>query len=312
MQIEYVRGCKNVIADALSRLDSVAIDPEVPAKLARGVPSYACPVADSDRLDARTDWAAQQRADTTISRVVQLLNADARPEANELEANPTLKSFVDAWSQLLVEDALLKHCNERAISTRIVVPAVLREEVFRALHEPADHGYQVTLRRIAQRFWWPHVRADVSSFVRSCKVCDRDRNANSSPHAPLGHLPADQPFASLYIDIVGGQGSLSLGPSPKSILTMIDGHTGWAVAVPIVDQSAATVARAVYNEWFARYCVPEKLHSDRGTQFEAALIAELYSIFGTEKTRQNPYRPQANGKCEQFNRTLVAMLRRAV
>ena len=55
MQIEFVRGCENVIADALSRLDSVAIDAEVPAELARGVPSYACPVADADRLDARTD-----------------------------------------------------------------------------------------------------------------------------------------------------------------------------------------------------------------------------------------------------------------
>ena len=128
----------------------------------------------------------------------------------------------------------------------------------------------------------------------------------------MGHLPADQPFASIYIDIVGGQGSLSLGPSPKSILTMIDGLTGWAEAVPIVDQSAATVARAVYNEWFARYGVPEELHSDRGTQFEAALFAELCSIFGTDKTRTTPYRPQANGKCEQFNRTLVAMQRRTV
>ena len=82
--------------------------------------------------------------------------------------------------------------------------------------------------------------------------------------------------------------------------------------MPIVDQSAATVARAVYNELFARYNVPEQLHSDRGTQFEAALFAELCSIFGTDKTRTTPYRPQANGKCERFTRTLVSMLRRSV
>ena len=98
MQTEYVRGCEYAIADALSHLDSVAIDSEVPAKLGKGVPSYACPVADADRLDARTDWAARQRADTTISRVAQLLNANARPDSDELETNPTLKSFVDAWS----------------------------------------------------------------------------------------------------------------------------------------------------------------------------------------------------------------------
>ena len=120
--------------------------------MSRGVPSYAFPVADADRLDARTGWAAKQRADITIFRVVRILNLNARPDVDELEANPTLKSFVDAWSQLVVEVAFLKHCNERAISTRIVVPAVLREDVFRALHEPAHLGYQATLRRIAQRF----------------------------------------------------------------------------------------------------------------------------------------------------------------
>ena len=191
MQIEYVRGCENAIADALSRLDSVAIKSEVPAELAKGVSTYACPVAEADRLDARTDWVVQQNADATISRVIQHLNASARPDANKLEADPTLKLFADVWNQLTVEDALLKHCNERAISTRIVVPAVKREKVFRALHEPAHHGYEATLRRIAQRFWWPHVRADVSAFVKSCDVCDRDRNANPLPRASLGHLPAD-------------------------------------------------------------------------------------------------------------------------
>ena len=78
MQIEHVRGCKNVLADALFRLDSVSIDAEVPAKLARGVPSNACPVVEVDRLDARTDWIAQQSAHPTIARVIHLLNRNAR------------------------------------------------------------------------------------------------------------------------------------------------------------------------------------------------------------------------------------------
>ena len=93
---------------------------------------------------------------------------------------------------------------------------------------------------------------------------------------------------------------------------MIDGLTGWAEAIPIADQSAATCARAVYAEWISRYGVPDQLHSDRGAQFESALFAELCATFGVDKTRTTAYRPQANGKCERFNCTLVAMLRRAV
>ena len=79
------------------------------------------------------------------------------------------------------------------------------------------------------------MRNDVLTFVRACEECDRDRVANPSPRAPLRHLPAEQPFTALYIYFVGGQGSLSLNASPKSILTMIDGLTGLAEAVPIAE-----------------------------------------------------------------------------
>ena len=143
-------------------------------------------------------------------------------------------------------------------------------------------------------------------------MCDCNRNANPLPRAPLGHLLADQLLGTLYIDIVGGQGSLSLGPSPKFILTMINGLTRWAKVVPIADQSAATCARAVYAESISRYGVQEQLHSERGTQFESALFAELCAPFGVDKMLTTTYRLQANGKCERFNRTLVALLRRVV
>ena len=158
----------------------------------------------------------------------------------------------------------MKHCNKRAASTRIVVPASLREEVFCSLHEPTHHGYVATFRQILQRVWWPRVRADVSPLVNVCEACDRDQVSNPSPRAPLEHLPADQPFAALYIDIVCGQCSLLLGASPKSILTMSDCLTIWAESVLIADLSAFTVACAVYTEWISSYGVLEQLHSDRG------------------------------------------------
>ena len=146
--------------------------------------------------------------------------------------------------------------------------------------------------------------------IASCVIANVTAILHPARH--LGRLPGDQPFATLYLDIVGGQGSLSLGATSSSILSMIDGFTGWAEAVPISDQRAKTVADAVFTHWIARYGVPEQIHSDRGVQFESALFEELCSTLGTDKTRTTPYRPQANGKCERFNRTLVSMLRRAV
>ena len=82
--IEYILGTENTIADILSRLSGHAIDDAVSSALASGIPSYACPVCDADRLDIRTHLYAEQRADATISPVIQLLKNGNSPSANDL------------------------------------------------------------------------------------------------------------------------------------------------------------------------------------------------------------------------------------
>ena len=93
---------------------------------------------------------------------------------------------------------------------------------------------------------------------------------------------------------------------------MIDSFRGWAEAVPIPDQTAKTVAKAFFECWIAKYGVPYRVHTDEGPQFESALFARLCEILKIRRSRTTPYRPQANGKVERFNRTFVGMLRKAV
>ena len=273
------------------------IEAEDPAKLVKGVPFYACPIAELDRFNARTDSTAQQSADPTIPRVV---------------ANSALKTCAYVLSQLVIDDSRYKHCIKRDIFTRIVVHAALYEAVIRALHKPPNHGYETMLCCIAKRFWLPRVCGEVFAFVKACIECDSDCISNPLPRAPLGHLPADQPFDTFYINIVNGQYSVLLVPLPKFILTMLGCLIDWAEAVLIGYQSAATYVSAVYAEWIARYNVPEQLHLDRNTQFESALFKELSATCGVDKTRITAYRPKFYGQCERFNCTLAAMLGRAV
>lgn len=126
----------------------------------------------------------------------------------------------------------------------------------------------------------------------------------------MGRLPSGYPNAVLYVDILGGQRSLDSADGQKSALIMVDGFTGWAEAVPIPDQRAETVVRSLVDCWITRYGVPEQIHSDRGTQFEASVFQRLCEELKIYKTRTTPYRPQANGKVERLNRTLVEWLRK--
>ena len=75
------------------------------------------------------------------------------------------------------------------------------------------------------------------------------------------------------------------------------------------NQEATTVADKLVNEFISRFGVPRQLHNDQGTNFESNVMAEICHVLNIEKTRATPIHPQSDGQVEQFNRTLVEMLR---
>ena len=176
--------------------------------ISRKISHLCLPVTQVYGLEARTELLAAQRADGTISFFADLQRRCARLEPADIELNPQLKPFADVWPQLVLDDEFVKRCNKREFTTRLLVPALLQIDMFCSLHKHSHHSYEATHRQILQRFWLPRLRADVSALVKACKACDSDRVANSSPRAPLGHLPANQPFAALYFDNVNGWVSL--------------------------------------------------------------------------------------------------------
>ena len=93
----------------------------------------------------------------------------------------------------------------------------------------------------------------------------------------------------------------------ENVLVLTDVFTKFTQAIPCKDQKATTVARILVHDWFFRFGVPRRLHSDRGRNFESKV--ELRGMYGISKSQMTPYHPEGNGQCEQFNRTLHDRLR---
>lgn len=56
-------------------------------------------------------------------------------------------------------------------------------------------------------------------------------------------------------------------------------------------------------EWFYRFGVPARIHSDQGCNFKSVLIQQLCGLYNIEAYRTTLYHPAGNGQCERFNRT---------
>ena len=88
----------------------------------------------------------------------------------------------------------------------------------------------------------------------------------------------------------------------------MDYFTRWAEAYAIPNQEATTVAEKLISEFFLHFFPPLHLHTDHGCQFESALLWELCSSLGINKTHTTPYHPQSDGFVEWFNSTLLGRL----
>ena len=95
----------------------------------------------------------------------------------------------------------------------------------------------------------------------------------------------------------------------RYLLVVMDYFTKWAEAIPLRDQTAASISAAVIKICCS-FGVPDIMHSDQGKNFESHLVFhQVLSAFSIQKSHATAYHPQGDGMVERFNRSLLQLLR---
>jgi transposase InsO family protein len=88
--------------------------------------------------------------------------------------------------------------------------------------------------------------------------------------------------------------------------------TKWPEAYALPNQEASTVAENLVTNFFGRFSIPRKLHSDQGRKFESRLQQEILQRLGVSKTRTTPLHPQSDGMVERYKKTVEEHVRKVV
>jgi hypothetical protein len=195
-------------------------------------------------------------------------------------------------------------------SHRPVIPRSLRPALLIEYHDSVIGGHfgiDKTYGRLAEKYYWPGMWADVKQYVATCPRCSGRKTPIQHRQVPLLSVPLpSMPFEALSIDVLGPLPKTKLGN--KFILVVTDCFTRWPMAFAMRNQQAPTIATLLVEQVFCQHGFPTTLLSDRGTNFLSSLMAAVLDIFRVKKLSTSSYHPQTNGLTERFNHTLCSML----
>jgi transposase InsO family protein len=303
-EVRYRPGKRHANVDALSR---ASVSNAAFAAIEREVSELDLNVwTEHAKL---TDFALQQRNDSTLQARIDFLETGALPHDEHLA-----KQFLLEKPRYLLKDGLLVHLMRWSKNAepvfQTVVPHQLKGEILQQCHSDAfaaHFGIGKTFDKIAQRYYWDGYFQDVERYVNQCSWCARYKQPARKHIAPLQPLPVTAgPWERVGVDLMG-----PLPPTKQGntyIVVFTDYFTRWVEAVPLPNKASKTVATAFVQEILCRYGSCNELLSDRGTEFLSNMMQEVCKICDIKKKNTTAYHPMCNGLTERFNKVLGTML----
>ncbi|MES9880089.1 MAG: reverse transcriptase domain-containing protein [Sedimenticola sp.] len=274
--------------------------------------------ANTDESQEACDMERAQQSDSVLSVVYGWLVEKARPEWKAIShLGSEFKRYWALWDSLIIRDRLVYRIKFGASETentyQLLVPRSKVSEAIRRLHNDitAGHmGINRTIARIKERFHWFNLKDNVQEWCRSCEECQKAKNDDRKPKAPLGSVKVGEPFECIALDILGPLPQTRQGN--KYILVIADYFSRWTESFALSNITSETVTNVLVNEVICRFGLPMRIHTDQGRQFEADMFQQMCLLFDIDKTRTTAYHPQSNGLVERFNRTLLRMMTKFV
>ena len=172
----------------------------------------------------------------------------------------------------------------------------------------AQHqGTQRMMFLMRHRVHWKGMQQDLIEYVGDCKSCKLGKATPNKREGFLKLFEATKPFEVVHLDLVGPLPVTKSGN--RYVLTMMDRFSRMIKLVPVPVQTASCVAMAFRTNWLLQYGTPDKILTDRGSNFTGLIFNILRKLQGFEALFTTSYHPRTNGRLERFHRFLKSRLR---
>ena len=294
LEIKDKKGCDNVIADHLSRVEQNETGKEE-TELKENFPDEQL-----FKVSFQIPWYVD---------IVNYLAGGVVPQEFNYQQKRKLKT--DSRYYIWDDPLLFKRGDDMII--RRCVPESEQGKILNECHASPYGGHfsgERTAHKILQSgFYWPTFFRDCAEWVKLCDRCQKIGNISSRNEMPLKGIMVVQIFDVWGIDF--------MGPFPQSfgnlyILLAVDYVSKWVEAVACPRNDANIVVSFLQKNILSRFGTPRTIISDGGTHFANKIFSKLMSRYGIKHIKSLAYHPQTNGQAEISNREIKRILEKTV
>ncbi|KAN0009588.1 hypothetical protein ACTFIU_006883 [Dictyostelium citrinum] len=311
-QIVYRPGKENFLADTLSRYPSGnggSLDLDIPVYTVTSVSS------NEELLEFSKECIERELNKEPFCKAMrEYLDNGSLPEEPGIGREILLESeFYCVMDDYLCRGTKHIQSSKKSKFTgfQIVIPKTMIVMVLKMFHEckllGGHFGFIKTLNKIKERFYWRGMIKDIKHYTQQCNVCLSIKRKYGKKEGLLVPMRVvSEPFHTVGVDFIG---PVEFKGVKIYLLVFIDYFSKWPEVFLTQYQDAETVANILFYEIITRYGAPARLVSDRGAVFLSAVVSGINKIFGTKKINSTAYHPQLDGQTENFNSTLIRMLK---
>jgi len=187
----------------------------------------------------------------------------------------------------------------------------LRRTIMEAEHDSkiAGHfGTYKTIGMVRANFYWPKMDENITEYVRSCDICQRNNVIRHKKHGLLEPLEVPmRPWMAIFLDFILG---LPKSDGYTKIWVIVNRFSKMAHFIPLrteehIKELALTFVKGIWR----LHGLPESIVSDRDTRFTSKFWTSLMQLLQVKLNLSNAFHPESDGQTEKVNQTLEQYLR---
>lgn len=226
------------------------------------------------------------------------------PETQDL-INSVVAGDLDENRYILRDNLLFYkiHSNE----PKLFVPKRSRFNLLQLFHDENCHvGYDKTLGKLREHFWFPRMASYVKKYLKHCLICV-ERKGDTGPKQgflhPIEKIPV--PFHTIHLDCTGPFSQTNEGF--KYILLLVDGFTKFCLLKPLKSLTAQELVPLI-RDTISIFGSPSKVITDKGTNFSSHEVRSLFRELQIDHHMIATGTPRGNGQVERYVSTVIDML----